>query len=166
MEIMGEFGKKLGRLNLAILENFVEKNLGKKFVDELRSPTDRALAIQTALEHVEQRFQKESDDKDLAKAIFKDLPVDKAKLGKTIGKFLDHPTDTDFPQTLAELLTSEFKKLSKSRIEAAVSLYIKLLKQEFALADDKFREKIRALADLETLEQIKHLNENLATSEK
>ncbi len=31
----GKIGKKLGKLSLAILENFVEKALGEKFVGEL-----------------------------------------------------------------------------------------------------------------------------------
>ncbi|MBI5354440.1 MAG: tetratricopeptide repeat protein [Chloroflexi bacterium] len=158
---MEQFGKKLGKLSLAILENFVEDKLGKKFVDELRSPTDRALAIETALEHVEERFQKEFSDKDLGKAIFVDLPVDKTTLGNTIGKFFDHPTDSDFPESLTSILTSEFAQLSPERIKTAVSFYIKLLKQEFALADETFREKIRALADLETLEYLRVLGEEL-----
>ncbi len=34
---MAELGKKLGKLSLAILENFVEGKLGKKFVEELRA---------------------------------------------------------------------------------------------------------------------------------
>ena len=34
---MAELGKKLGKLSLAILENFVEGVLGEKFVDELRA---------------------------------------------------------------------------------------------------------------------------------
>jgi tetratricopeptide (TPR) repeat protein len=163
---MDQVGNKLGKLSLAILENFVEDKLGKKFVDELRSPTDRALAIQAALERVEERFKKEFHDKELARAIFVDLPVDKMSLGKTIGKFFDHPTDSDFPESLASVLTSEFKKLSPERINTAVNFYIKLLKQEFALADETFREKVRALADLETLDYLKNLGEELKTKKK
>jgi hypothetical protein len=53
---MAELGKKLGKLSLAILENFVEGTLGTKFVDELRSPTERTLAIATALERTQERF--------------------------------------------------------------------------------------------------------------
>ena len=37
---MAVSGKKLGKLSLAIFENFVEETLGKKFVEELRAPTD------------------------------------------------------------------------------------------------------------------------------
>ncbi len=40
---MAASGKKLGKLSLAILENFVEGTLGRKFVEELRAPTDRTL---------------------------------------------------------------------------------------------------------------------------
>ena len=59
-------GEKLGKLSIAILENFVEDKLGKKFVDELRAPTDRAIAVATALEETENRFKKEFDDSELA----------------------------------------------------------------------------------------------------
>jgi len=36
---MAELGNKLGKLSLAILENFVEGTLGKKFVDKLGAHT-------------------------------------------------------------------------------------------------------------------------------
>jgi tetratricopeptide (TPR) repeat protein len=153
--------KQLSKLSLAILENFVEKNLGKRFVDVLRSPTDRTLAIQAALENVEDRFQKEFDDKDLTQAIFIDLPIDKSKLGEAIEKFFDRPTDPDFPRILTRLLTGEYKTLPKSRIDNSVSFYIKVLKQELALQDENFREKIKALTDLETLEYIKEISKNI-----
>lgn len=154
---MNRSRKQLGKLSLAILENFVEKNLGKRFLDLLRSPTDRTLAIQAALENVEERFQEEFDDQDLTQAIFIDLPIDKSKLGEAIGKFFDRPTDPDFPKILTQLLTGEYKTLPQSRIDNSVSFYIKVLKQELALQDEKFREKIKAIADLETLEYIKEI---------
>jgi len=157
---------KFGRLSLAILENFVEGTLGKKFVDELRSPTDRTLSLQTALAYTEDRFKKEFDDKDLARAIFIDLPVDKPALGKAVGKFFDHPTDHDFPQSLENILTSQFKNLSKKRVKAAVVFYIKTLKQEIALADEGFRENIKLLADLEILNYIEKIEEHLRETEK
>jgi hypothetical protein len=70
---MAEPGKKLGKLSLAILENFVEGVLGEKFVDELRAPTDREIAITTALGETEKMFVAKYDDKDLAKALFVDM---------------------------------------------------------------------------------------------
>lgn len=53
---MSESLEKLGKLSLAILEHFVEGTLGEKFVDELRSPTDRVIAVATALEEAERLF--------------------------------------------------------------------------------------------------------------
>jgi tetratricopeptide (TPR) repeat protein len=161
---MNRSRKQLGKLSLAILENFVEKNLGKRFLDVLRAPTDRTLAIQAALENVEDRFQEEFDDQDLTQAIFIDLPIDKSKLGEAIGKFFDRPTDPDFPKILTQLLTGEYKTLPQSRIDNSVSFYIKVLKQELALQDEKFREKIKALADLETHEDIKEIRKKIIQS--
>lgn len=158
---MAASGKKLGKLSLAILENFVEGTLGKKFVEELRAPTDQTLAIQTALEHTEAIFRKNFDDQDLAHAIFVDLPIDPAKLDAVIVNFFEHPTDPDFSQNLESLLTSEFHNLSRERIQAAVEFFIKTLKQELALADSGFREKIRLLSDLETLEYIRGIEKQL-----
>jgi hypothetical protein len=49
--------EKLGKLSLTILEHFVEDKLGQKFVDELRAPTERTLAISTALERTQDIFR-------------------------------------------------------------------------------------------------------------
>jgi hypothetical protein len=66
---MTKLGNKLGKLSLAILENFVEGKLGKKFVDELRRPTKRTLAITKALERTEDRLEKEFEDKNSVRGI-------------------------------------------------------------------------------------------------
>jgi len=73
---MAELGKKLGKLSLAILENFVEKALGEKFVGELRQPTDRELAIESALEKSETRFTKELKDKTFGERMFTQVKDD------------------------------------------------------------------------------------------
>lgn len=98
---MAELGKKLGKLSLAILENFVEGTLGKRFVDELREPTDRALAIATALEQTENLFVSKYEDKDLSRALFVDLrQTDRTVLKDAVGKFFDHPTDPNLRKAL------------------------------------------------------------------
>jgi tetratricopeptide (TPR) repeat protein len=145
---MAEPGKKLGKLSLAILENFVEGVLGEKFVDELRAPTDREIAITTALGETEKMFVAKYDDKDLAKALFVDMKQsDRPVLGDAVGKYFDHPTDPSLRQSLQEILFDEFKNfLSKERIDTAVDFYIKLLTKELMLKDDVFRDNIASLA--------------------
>ena len=155
-------GEKLGKLSIAILENFVEDKLGKKFVDELRAPTDRAIAVATALEQTENRFKKEFDDKELVRAIFDDLPADKKILGAAVGKFYDHPTDPDFQQSLEQILMGAFKNISRERINKAVDFYLEMLTEELALADETFRENARALSDLRVVQILKRVEQHLA----
>jgi hypothetical protein len=146
---MAELGKNLGKLSLAILENFVEGTLGKKFVEELRAPTDRALAIDTALEHAEKRFTKEFYDRLFAEKIF--TQVNDQYLGllsEVMGKFFDHPTESDFQKTLIRIVRDSFPYIGEERVNRAVQYYITILTEECALADDIFREKVRGLADL------------------
>ena len=61
----------LGKLSLAILENYVQTILGEKFVDQLRAPTDKLIAIGTALENTEDRFTKQFEYRTFAANIFK-----------------------------------------------------------------------------------------------
>src|SRR6185436_9837135 len=101
---MAELGKKLGKLSLAILENFVKGTLGEKFVDELRAPTDRELVITTALEKSEYRFVKELDDHVFAEQIFAQVSDQYiGLLSEVLGKFYDHPTEPDFQSALARV---------------------------------------------------------------
>jgi hypothetical protein len=146
---MAKTTRKLGKLSLAILENFVESKLGKDFVDELRRPSERAGAIRQALEKTEERFKAEYKDCDLSKAMFVDLSQkDYPPLKEAIRKFYDHPTDPGFSSALHEILLGEFEALAEERVNRAVDLYLELLTEELALVDETFRENARALADL------------------
>jgi tetratricopeptide (TPR) repeat protein len=148
---MAELGKKLGKLSLAILENFVEGTLGKKFVDELRAPTDRQMAIAAALGETEALFISKFEDKVLSKAIFVDLKqADRPILKEAVGKFFDHPTDPSLRQALQNILFDEFQNIvAKERIDKAVDFYMKLLTKELMLADEGFRDNIAALMNYE-----------------
>jgi hypothetical protein len=64
----------LGKLSLAILENYVQTILGEKFVDQLRAPTDKLIAIGTALENTEERFIKQFEDRTFAENIIQITP--------------------------------------------------------------------------------------------
>ena len=146
---MAELGKTLGKLSLAILENFVEGTLGKKFVDELRAPTDRALTIEAALENTEKRFTKEFDDKVFAEKIFTQVGDQYiGLLSEVVGKFFDHPTESDFQKTLTRIVRDSFPYIDAARVDRAMQQYVTILTEECALADDTFREKVRGLADL------------------
>jgi len=150
---MAELGKKLGKLSLAILENFVEGVLGEKFVDELRAPTDSARAIETALENSEKRFRKEFTlDLVFAEKMFSQVNDEGlGQISDAIEKFYDHPTDPDFQNVLDQIISNSFPDVEEFTLVSAVELYVNILTEEFALADEKFRENVRALADLQSL---------------
>lgn len=156
---MAELGKKLGKLSLAILENFVESKLGKKFVEELRAPTDRALAIDSALLRAENRFYGEfAEDREFAGKMFEQVSDDKLELLlNAIYAFYDHPSTSEFPNVLVTILTHSFPDTKTGLIESAANAYVTILTEEFALADEKFRENVRALSDLRMTEILRRV---------
>lgn len=163
---MKDLGQKLGKLSLAILENFVEGVLGKKFVEELRAPTDQSLAIDFALENSEQRFASEFPDKVFAAKMFAE--VSGQNLGlilDAIEKFYDHPTDPNFRSILIQIIAESFPEIDAAHVESAVDLYIEILTEEFALVDEKFRENVRGLSDLRMLNILRRVEILLSQKE-
>ena len=94
--------------------------------------------------------------------MFVDLPADEKTLGNAVGKFYDHPTDSDFQQNLEQILTGSFKNISRERIKKAIDFYIGILTEELALADGTFRENARALSDLRVVQILKRVEQHLA----
>jgi predicted ATPase len=155
---MTKLGKKLGKLSLAILENFVSKALGEKFVDELRQPTDRELAIESALEKSEIRFAKEFQDKVFAEKMFTQVKDENlGLLVDAIEKFYDHLTDLDLKNALSQIVTESFRDADAELTTSAVDLYLGILTEEFMVADETFREKFRGLADIRSLEILRRV---------
>ena len=143
------FSKKLGKLSILILEGYLRSKVGDGFVDELGEPYLKQEKLAKALQHTENRFVKLFDDKELAHAMFVDLKQsDRPILKEAILRFLDHPTDPDFPEALQEILTSEFSFLDAERINRAVITYLNLLTEEISLEDPDFREKMVALISI------------------
>src|SRR6266511_3152646 len=135
--------KKLGKLSLAILENFVESKLGEKFIKELRHDYDLVATITSALENAENRFLIEFEDKDLSHAMFVDLTQkDRPELQNAVMDFYQHPSRSSFKEVLSDVLLGEFKTLSEDRVEPASSTYVAILTEELAMLDSEFREKV------------------------
>lgn len=146
---MTKLGARLGKLSLKILEHFVESALGEDFVDELRAPTDRELAIESALENSEKRFIKEFANRVFAERMFAQVSDQNlGLLSDAIEKFYDHPTDPHFQNILQQIVGESFPEIDARQVASAVDLYVKILTEEFAFVDETFRENVRALADL------------------
>ena len=78
-------------------------------MDELRAPTDRVLAIETALENSEKRFVKEYSNKAFAEKMFSGVnDQNLGLLSDGIEKFYDHLTDPDFQNTLNKIIAEGF----------------------------------------------------------
>jgi hypothetical protein len=143
--------EKLGKLSLAILENFVENKLGKKFIDELRSPTERSLAVATALERTQDRFLKEFEDKIFAENVLSKVSeISLSMLAEAVGKFYDHPTDTNFPRALQSLVSANFPYFPADRVERGIAEYIALLTEELVQVDETFLQNASAIAVVRT----------------
>ena len=103
------FSKRLGKLSVLILEGYLRSKVGDGFVDELGEPYLKQEKLAKALQHTENRFVKLYSDKELARAMFVDLEQsDRPVLIESVLRFLDHPTDPDFPEAIREILTAEF----------------------------------------------------------
>lgn len=160
---MEKLGARLGKLSLKILEHFVGTTLGEGFVDELRKPTDRELAIESALENSEKRFASEFSDQAFAAKMFSQVSDQNlGLLSDTIEKFYDHPTDPDFQSVLSQIIAGSFPEIDASHVVSAVDLYINILTEEFALADEKFRENVRGLSDLRMVNILRRVEAILA----
>jgi len=147
--------KKLGKLSLAILENFVESKLGEKFIKELRHDYDLVATITSALENAENRFLSEFEDKDLSHAMFVDLTQkDRPELQNAVMDFYQHPSRSSFKEVLSDVLLGEFKTLSEDRVEPASSTYVAILTEELAMLDSEFREKVDFLTTFRKPEKV------------
>jgi hypothetical protein len=150
---------KLGKLSIAILEGFVESKLGKNFVDLIREPTDKFIAISKALDDTENIIRETFEDKGLIKAIFDDLTINKKVLFHLVGKFFDHPTEPSFHNKLASVLAPELELFAHNQVIKFANQYVKILKEELSNVDEEFRSKINALSNLEIAQNTRRLVE-------
>ena len=170
---MTDLSEKLGKLSLAILENFVKSKLGEDFVKLLRKPTDRFIAVQTALIEAEKRFSKIIEFENISKAMFVDLSQSSLpSMVDAVGKFYDHPTEPELSEGIQTLILRDVPTFKTDHVKKAVEAYLEILTEELMLADKDFRENIASLAAihqeralLKIIDRFNELIERL-TSEK
>ncbi|NQS90905.1 MAG: hypothetical protein HQ574_00730 [Chloroflexi bacterium] len=151
MEIK-EIIERLGTLGLSLIEGFVEEHLGKRFVKELRRPTDKFVAVLKAIDYAEKMFIIQYDNPDLSKALFVDLKQDdRPALIKAVGDFFDRPSTSELLRTaLIDILSGDLnlKEVSKKEIEHGIDVYLLILMEELLQQDQEFREKLIAIGTL------------------
>jgi len=161
-------GHKLGKLGLAILENFVASKLGEKFITELRAPADEYIAITEAMQATADRLWEQWANERLWNAIFNDLPNNNElliALKQSVKIFYEHPTNTHFGGVLESILKDR-GGYTEEKIQKTVKEYITVLTEELALTDEPFRENMRGLSDLRMVKILQNVEQLLAVQQR
>ncbi|MBV6451946.1 MAG: hypothetical protein MHPDNHAH_02694 [Anaerolineales bacterium] len=143
-------GEKLGKIGIALLEDVIEKGVGKRTVETLRENYISNESLESALAATKERFLASHQDAEFSKAIFVDLNTsDLPNLRDDFLDFQNRPTTSNkLSLSLTNVLERDFPNIEKSRIKVAVEHYIEILTEELAVASDAFGKKILALATL------------------
>lgn len=141
----------LGRLGIAILENLVKPVLGDEAIKEIKSPLiakEEEEAVAHALEKAEQQFTSRYEDTEVGQAII-NLPLATLpSIRQVVCEFYTRPNDTRLPQLLRDRLANDFPNWSVTRIDGAVTAYLKILREELVNISSEIREKLRTIATL------------------
>lgn len=143
----------IGKLGLALLEHGFEPLLGEKAIQVLRSPSDETQlreSLATVLKNTERRFVTEHNDSEVCEAILSLPLTDPPSLKNALRDFYARPTDAAFAEILLSRLTADFTSLSKERVDAAISSYITILREELVPLSNEIRDKLSTLAALGT----------------
>jgi hypothetical protein len=150
----------LGKLSIAILESRMKTLIGDEAINVLKEPMkEKRLqdGLADALVKTEQRFAGETEDVELREAILT-LPVaDLQPLRDAVRKFYDRPSESSLAKILKEQLEADYPTIDLTRIDIAVAVYLKILREELVSVNDEVRHKLIALAILgiqQNLEQI------------
>ena len=141
----------LGRLSIAILESMVRPVLSEDARKVLKEPVNEKQLqdnLASILVETEKRFQNEHEDDQLCDAIL-DLPLaDLPSVQKAVRQFYRLPSDTRFQGMLKRQLRKDYPHLETDRIDAAVSTFLRILREELTQVSDEVRQKMLTLAIL------------------
>jgi hypothetical protein len=141
------------KLLISILESKVKDVIGEDAIAVLRAPvTEAELQVQlnAAAQRAEARWLAKYSDHDARDAVQGMRLADLPAIRSAIRKMYDAPTTSVVAQTLHEQLTNVLPKgFEAARIENALADYLEKLRQELVMVDG-LREKLTALAELET----------------
>lgn len=155
----------LGKLSIAILEEYVKKVIGEEAIKELKSPLQQKVlsdSLAKALKRSEDRFISEHghEDKEIADGIMQLPMADMPSFGQAIWSFAERPSDPEFKALLRKQLDSDFPSISIERKERAVDVYLNILRQELISISAEMREKLMAMAVFDIDEQMKQILKN------
>jgi hypothetical protein len=146
-------GIDIARLSIAILEDKVKAVVGDEAIKEIKKPlleTELQNSLLAATKKAEQRFSAEYPDREICDLVRQMPLADLPSIRKAIRGFYDAPaapvTADAFRNQLAAIVPED---LESERIESAVASYMKILREEL-ISVDALREKLNALANIET----------------
>lgn len=144
----------LGRLSVAILEEYVKKVIGDEAIKELKIPhqqKDLSDSLAKALKVTEKRFVSEYQDKELSRGLV-DLPIaDLPAFQRAIWSFAENPTDPAFKNLLQQQLDQDYPTIPADRKTSAIEFYLRILRQDLISISTEMREKlsVSALFDID-----------------
>lgn len=155
----------LGKLSVAILEEYLKKVIGDEAIKELKSPLQEKVlsdSLAKALKSTEERFVSEHglEDKEISDGLIQ-LPIaDLPSFGQAIWSFAERPSDPGFKDLLKRQLEYDFPSLSGERKDRAIDVYLNILRQELISISTEMRGKFMALALFDIDEQMKQVVKN------
>lgn len=154
----------LGKLSLAILENYIKPIVGEAAVNEIKSPVVKKEIdekIAGALRSTEKRFMDECPDKELCELLLA-LPLSSLPVVEENARaFFESPNVSAFSEFLRKRMSLDFPIIQPDRIETGVSLYVNILRQEITNISDIVRQKIMVLATLNTESNVTYIAKTL-----
>jgi len=154
----------LGRLSVAILEEYVKKVIGDEAIKEIKTPIQQkelSDSLAKALQATEKRFVSEFQDKELTRGLI-DLPIeDLPSLRQAIWSFAKNPTDPTFKDLLQKQLDQDYPTISADRKSEAVRFYLRILRQELISISTEMREKLSVSALYDIDEKINQILRNI-----
>lgn len=139
----------LGNLGIAILEHIVKPVMGEKAIGEIKAPViekDLLNGLAKALQNTEKRFVTEYKDSEVSEAIISLPLANLPSVLQAVRNFYSQPNDPAFSEVLFGQLTTTFPNLSKSEVNAGVSKYLNILREEFVNLPNDIREKLNTLS--------------------
>ena len=154
----------LGKLSIAILENYVKPFIGEEAIKEIKSPLIEAQlreSLAKALANAENRFISEHTDRKVADAVLSLSIAHLPSIAQAVKAFHDRPTDKTLQNTIGEKLEKDWPQFSKEQVDIAVRDYMRILKKELAASILTVRETLNTLANIATEENTALIVEKL-----
>jgi hypothetical protein len=143
----------IAKLTVAILEGKVKALVGDEAIKEIKKPlieTELQNSLRIATKKAEQRFSTEYYDREICDLVRQMPLADLPSIQKAIRGFYDTPAAPvaagAFRNQLEAIVPKDIKP---ERIETAVASYMEILREEL-ISIDALREKLNALANIET----------------